>query len=106
MPSEHRLERRARLLAETMADATDRLAAQMGEHERPPFTTALTRAESLAWWRQHRHDDFGAKVLTRFTPAQIADLDLALAREMNPEPLVPTQVTTPTEEQMPIPEVA
>lgn len=81
----HRLERRADMLAQKMRDSTNIFAQQMGEGQQPPFTTALTNREALDWWRLHRHDQYGAAVLQRFTPQQILDLDTSLMRQTNPE---------------------
>lgn len=89
MPDEHRLERMSRLLATGMRDASDGLARQLGLGERVPFTTAMTNSESLAWWRQHRHDEWGARALARLKPWEIAQLDVDLARAMNPEEEAP-----------------
>lgn len=85
MPTEHRLERRARLLAERMRESSERLALQLGAGDRVPFTTAMTKAESLDWWRAHRHDEWGEKALQRMQPWDVAQLDLDLARAMNGE---------------------
>lgn len=85
MTNEHRLERRSRLLAQRMRDASDRLAKQFGEGERKPFTTAMTKSESLAWWRKERHTEAGAKALATMKPWEIAQLDLDLLRAMNPQ---------------------
>ena len=82
MSTEHRLERRARLLAERIRDASERLAQQLGAGERTPFTTAMTKSESLAWWRQHRHDEFGERALQRLQPWEIAQLDVDLGKAM------------------------
>ena len=91
MPAQHRLERRAELLGRKMADATDAMARMLGQGERPPFTTALTRNESLAWWRQHRHDEYGQKVLERLPPWEIARLDADLGRYVNDEEVLGAQ---------------
>jgi hypothetical protein len=83
--TEHRLERRARLLADRMRTTSEDMAVQLGAGDRAPFTTALTKSESLAWWRLHRHDAYGAQALARMQPLDVARLDLDLARAMNPE---------------------
>jgi len=85
VPTEHRLERRARLLAERMRSTSEDMARQLGAGDRAPFTTAMTKSESLAWWRLHRHDEYGGQALARMQPLDIAQLDLDLARAMNPE---------------------
>jgi hypothetical protein len=80
MSTEHRLEKRSEMLASRMRAYTDALAKQLGEGDRPPFTEALTRTESLTWWRAHRDDDFGRAVLERMRPLDVARLDVELAR--------------------------
>ena len=81
--TEHRLERRTRLLTLRVRERVDRLRDELAAPgQRPPFTEAKTAAEALAWWRAHRHDDLGQRVLARYTPDQIADLDVALARDL------------------------
>lgn len=85
MTTEHRLERRSTLLGRRMGAAADALAAQIGEGERPPFTEARTRNEALDWWRTHRHDEYGARVLERMPPWEIARLDADLGARMSGE---------------------
>lgn len=85
MTTQHRLERRARLLGQRMADASTAMAKQMGAGERPPFTTAQTRSEALAWWRAHRDDTYGAQALERLKPWEIAQLDADLGAYVNGE---------------------
>lgn len=78
MAQQHRLEVRASLLGNRMAAASDALAASYGEGGRPAFTEARTRREALDWWRQHRHDEYGQRVLERMPPWEIARLDADL----------------------------
>jgi hypothetical protein len=47
--------------------------------QRPPFTEQLTKREAVAFWQQHRYDSTGAEVLARMKPADILELDTALA---------------------------
>lgn len=89
MAESHRLERRSDLLASRMRDASDRFARQLGAGERPPFTTAMTKSESLAWWRQHRYDEQGQQALSRLQPWEVMRLDADLIAAMNPEEGVP-----------------
>ena len=88
----NRLERRASLLAQKMADTSQGLAHALGAGERPAFTTAMTRSEALAWWRQHISDDFGRQVLAGMTPEAIMRLHLDLQQSMNAEYAPPTEV--------------
>ena len=81
--AQHRLERRATLLAGQMDTASKGLAQQLGAGERPLFTTPMTKNESLAWWREHRHDEAGAQVLSRMQPWDIARLDADLQAFIN-----------------------
>lgn len=89
MTGQHRLEQRAQLLAGRMDTASKGLAQQLGAGDRPPFTTAMTRTESLDWWRQHRHDEAGAEVLARLRPWDIAQLDADLQAHINGPEVVP-----------------
>jgi hypothetical protein len=79
--SVHALERRARVGGERLRARIRVVANSLARPgERPPFTTALTDREALAFWRRHRFDAVGAEVLARMRPAQIQELDLTLAR--------------------------
>lgn len=81
--AQHRLERRATLLAGQMDTASKGLAQQLGAGERPLFTTPMTKAQSLDWWRLHRHDEAGAAALARLQPWDIARLDADLQAYIN-----------------------
>ncbi len=85
MSTVHRFERRSQMLASRMRAQTDALALQMGAGSRPPFTEAMTRNESLAWWREHRHDEWGKTVLERYTPLDIVRLDAELGAHIDAE---------------------
>ena len=80
MRPEHRLERRAALLGAKMRALSEDLALQLGQGGRPPFTEARTRAAALSWWREHRHDAFGARALASMHPLDVVELDAALGR--------------------------
>lgn len=80
MSGQHRLERRARLLASRIDAAGRGLGSILGGR---PFTDAKTRSAALDWWSQHRTDQYGAEVLRQMDPVQIADLDAALYAHVN-----------------------
>lgn len=90
MPTEHRLERRSRLLAQRIRESTDRLAKQLGEGDRPPFTRAMTRNESLAWFREHLHDEHGREAVEHLASTKgigaVMQLYADLNGAMNPLP--------------------
>lgn len=76
---EHVLERRAALLASRLTAQREVVRrALTPEGERPPFTRQLAKPDALAWWREHRHDDLGQRVLARLRPADVLELDAAL----------------------------
>ena len=76
----HRLERRSKMLAGRMQSTSRALGNQLGGH---PFTSAMSQPEALAWWAQHRNDQYGAQVLRQMDPTKIAELDAALYRYVN-----------------------
>lgn len=78
---EHRLERRARLLAMKMQERVSDLQNVVGV----AFRREVPRGKALAWWRKHRFDELGAQVLARMQPQDILDLDLALAQAIEAE---------------------
>ena len=84
MTTQHRLERRATLLGQRMRELSTTLAQQLGAGDRPVFTTPMTKAESLAWWGEHRHDTYGQKVLETMQPWDIAQLDADLGALRDP----------------------
>lgn len=51
--------------------------------QRPPFTKQLEDQTALKWWSQHRYDEFGARVLQGMSPTDIAELDSALAQNID-----------------------
>jgi hypothetical protein len=85
MPAQNRLERRSELLARRIDDASDALAKQWGAGDRPAYTTAMTRAEALAWWRQNLYTPAGAKALEAMSPNEIIRLHVDLNTAMNGE---------------------
>ena len=96
MADRTRLEHRSDLLAQKMRDTADRLSRQLGQGDRPSFTTPLARSAALDWWRAHRHDEYGAAALARLQPWDIAQLDADLAAAMNPEPDLPAVPAPPS----------
>ncbi len=84
MPPQQRLEQRATRLGQRMRELSATLATHLGAGERPPFTTAMTKSESLAWWGLHRHDEYGATALARMQPWDIARLDADLGALRDP----------------------
>ena len=82
--SEHVIERRARILAQKMQHRVDVLSGFIAPPgERPPFTKQLQNETALKWWREHRYDPLGNRVLQGMRPADIAELDSALAQVMD-----------------------
>lgn len=81
MPTEYRIERRAKALGQRMKT---RLAlvreAIAPEGKRPPFSKQLSKADALAFWKEHRHDAIGEAVLAKMTPEAVIELDGALAQ--------------------------
>ena len=82
MNGSHRLEKRARMLASRMTQIKDGLTSQLDGR---PFTEAKTRTAALDWWARHRNDQYGAEVLRRMDPVQIAELDQSLYAHVNRE---------------------
>jgi hypothetical protein len=81
MPTEHRLETRARLLSERLQHARQTIRdAVAPAGQRPPFTEQLSKPEALRFWQAHRFDEYGQAALARMAPEQVQELDLALAR--------------------------
>lgn len=81
MSAEHRLERRSALLAARLKERVKAVRdAVASPGQRPPFHVALPRSEALAWWRDNLDTDLGKKVLSTWTPDQIADLQVELSR--------------------------
>lgn len=83
----HRLEQRSRLLASRLTTLRKDLVASLAAPgERPPFTETMTREAALDWWARHRNDQYGAEVLRRMDPVQIAELDASLYAHVNQPP--------------------
>lgn len=79
---EHRLEKRARLLAMRLREQTEAFRDELGgPHERKPFHQQMGPTAALAWWQQHRYDELGMAVLQRYSVTDIAALDRALAEQ-------------------------
>lgn len=94
-----RLERRAERLAAALHRRVITLSQSFGP--RPPFTEQFPKREALAWWRVHRFDELGQRVLQHFTPLQVLELDLDLARQQEAE-----QAVMNPEFSIPLPEVS
>ncbi len=47
---------------------------------RPLFTEQLSRSDALRFWRDHRYDDIGQRVLERMQPEAVMELDQALSQ--------------------------
>ncbi len=60
----------------------------------PPFTEKKSDKETLQWWMQHRYDQIGLALVSRMTPAQVAELDAWLTQAMN-HPAVQAQTQGP-----------
>lgn len=86
MSAQHPLERRATMLATAIRRQKDALRDSVAAAgDRPPFTEHHTEREAFAWWRLHRNDEYGARVIERMKPDQIAALDLWLTRSIDAE---------------------
>lgn len=86
MSSEHRLERRSRLLASAITARVEALRDSIASPgERPPFTEHKTEKEAFAWWRAHFNDEYGQRVLERMQPDRVAELRLWLSRMIEAE---------------------
>lgn len=86
MSSQHPLERRSSLLATRMLALRDALRdAVAAEGDRQPFTEHKTETEAFAWWRAHRNDEHGKKVVERMPPARVMELDLWLSQKIAAE---------------------
>ncbi len=88
---EYIMERRARLLADAIKHRIEVMVDLLKEPgQRPVFTKKLSRREALDWWRQHRTDALGLRVMATMTPDQIVSLDRALSEQIQAEMLAPT----------------
>jgi dsDNA-binding SOS-regulon protein len=88
------LERRAQSLADAMKRRSDLFAeALRPSGQRPPFTKQLNQQDALKFWMAHRYDDLGARVLQGMQPADIAELDAALAEKVQQPPQMPGGTT-------------
>lgn len=84
--AEHVIERRARILGQKMQHRADVLAGFIApQGSRPPFTKQLENNTALKWWREHRYDPLGNRVLQNMRMADIAELDTALAQMADSE---------------------
>jgi hypothetical protein len=79
---QHRLDRRATLLAETIKRRVDLYRRLLRpEGTLPPFMDEKTTAESTVFWRTHRYDSIGRMVLSGYSAGQIAELDAWLTKQ-------------------------
>lgn len=93
----HRAEGRSALLAQRVTQRRDALAGMLrAPGDRTLFTEHKPEGEALDWWRLHRNDSLGKKVIDRWMandPNQgmltLASLDQALARRIEAERLAP-----------------
>jgi len=77
----HILERRASLLAGRMTARRDVLRDTLAPPgQRRPFTEQLSKADALAFWRQHRYDATGQQAMAGWQPQDVLELDLALSQ--------------------------
>jgi len=81
MPTEHRLETRAHLLAERIThDRQTIVDALTPDGKRTLFAKQLSKPEALRFWQAHRFDDIGKQVLARMSPSDVMELDQALTQ--------------------------
>ena len=79
--AEHILERRASKIAERLNERVGLMREFLTpQGQRPPFTEALNDDNAMRFWRAHRYDMLGARVLQNMRPSDIAELDAALAK--------------------------
>lgn len=76
---EHVMERRAAKLAGAIKHRIEVMVAFLAPDGRPIFTTKVSGAEALDFWRRHRTDEVGMALLQRMTPEQVMELDARLA---------------------------
>ena len=82
----HRLEGRSSLLAQRIIQRKDALSGMLrAPNDRALFTEHKPESEALDWWRIHRNDPLGKKVIDRLVatnphdaPLKLAELDAAL----------------------------
>lgn len=93
----HRIERRSNILAQRIAERRDNLAGALrAPGDRTLFTTHKPAPEALDWWRLHRNDTLGKKVIDRLwetnphdAPLKLAELDSLLSQKIESEMLAP-----------------
>ena len=89
----HRLEGRSSLLAQRIVQRRDALAGMLrAPGDRALFTEHKPEGEALEWWRLHRNDALGKKVIERLVatnphdaPLKLAELDAALNAKVESE---------------------
>lgn len=92
---EYIMERRARKLADAIRHRIELLVDLMKEPgRRPVFTKKMSEREALAWWRQHRNDELGMKVIANMRPEQTMALDRALSDQIEAERMAPAWPST------------
>jgi hypothetical protein len=95
----HRIEGRSNLLAQRVVQRRDALAGMLrAPDDRPLFTQQMPDGEALEWWRRHRNDPLGKKVIDRWMtndPNQgmltLANLDQALSRKLEADGFLPQE---------------
>ena len=85
---EYIMERRARLLADAIKHRIDVLLYLLKEPgQRPVFTKKLPQREALTWWRAHRTDPLGMRLMATMSPEQIMGIDRALSVQIEADAL-------------------
>ncbi len=86
MTVEHPLEKRVKALSEAIKSRRELYAnALRPPGSRPAFTQQFSQQQALAWWREHRYDDLGQRVVDRMSPQNIMELDQALSQANDSE---------------------
>jgi len=75
---QHPVERRTSLLASRLTEQVGLIREMLGP--RPLFSERLSKPEALAWWRAHRYDSLGARVLDTYKPEDVLGLDVEMGR--------------------------
>lgn len=80
MTVDHQMERRAKILAQSLQKRSEALAEYIKpKGGRPPFKEMLQKPKALAWWKEHLNDEYGARVLQQMQPLDVIQLHQALS---------------------------
>ncbi len=91
MANQHRLERRATLLAGAIQRQLRIISTVVGPPgERPPFTRQLSAPDAMKWWREHRFDEMGLAMMSKLPVDKQLELDVALSRNIEEEQALPS----------------